>query len=245
MDRGSSFGRVSRHLRDIGVVMYDRRGYARSFGLGTPASLEVQLDDLAGVIDSRPTVLIGHSLGGALALAAASAWPELIRSVGCYEPPLRWADWWPRPTVESAPEDVAEAFMKRVIGEETWLSLPSGTRQQRRREGRALLADLAAIESKPYDPLRVTVPVLLGVGSESARRFRRSVEELLAELADARLHVIEGAGHGAHMSHPDLFAEFVRMSAALASPPPGYSELDDRRSDQPDTDGPTRDHPAR
>ena len=229
MDRGSSFGRAARKLRDFDVVLYDRRGYARSHHLEVSDDVEVQVADAISACADRPSVLIGHSLGGVLALAAAEARPDLVSAVGSYEAPLRWKDWWPRPTLrpELEPGEVAESFMRRVAGEELWLSLPTKTRDQRRREGIALLADLAAVEKSPFDSDVIECPVLVGVGAETDSHFLRAAEELVAELPRGELHVIPGADHGAHMSQPDAFAHFVRLAASRARNGHGYSDADE------------------
>ena len=196
--------------------MYDRRGYARSDALEVSPVLETQVADLLSVCAGRRSVLIGHSLGGVIALATAAARPSLVAAVGCYEPPLRWLEWWPRPPARPEVEasEVAESFMKRLAGEELWRALPEPTRVQRRREGRALLADLAAADAEPFAAAELSSQVLVGVGTETDEPFKRGAKELVATLPDAHLHVIPGAGHGVHMSHPDLFAAYVRAVVA-------------------------------
>src|SRR6202008_3024886 len=65
MDRASSFAKVRRHLDDLDVVTYDRRGYGRARD-NKPTSLEDHIEDLEAHLDG-PTVIVGHSLGGDLA----------------------------------------------------------------------------------------------------------------------------------------------------------------------------------
>jgi pimeloyl-ACP methyl ester carboxylesterase len=61
------------------------------------------------------------------------------------------------------------------------------------------------------------VPVVAGSGSESSPHHQRTARTL-AELAgpEGGPFVIRGAGHGAHVSHPEQFAEFVRLTVASA-----------------------------
>ena len=97
LDRGTSFARVVRRLPDLHVVTYDRRGYHRSRPVAPLATtLEDHVADLVAVVDGRPSVLVGHSYGGDVALGAAAEAPDAVRAVGVYEPPLPWSDWWPR-----------------------------------------------------------------------------------------------------------------------------------------------------
>ena len=73
LDRSGSFARVVRRLDDLHTVSYDRRGYHRSrHVVPVHETLEGHVDDLLQVIDGRPSVVVGHSYGGAITLAAAS-----------------------------------------------------------------------------------------------------------------------------------------------------------------------------
>src|SRR5215218_2510248 len=81
MDRGGSFRRAARRLPDLDVVLYDRRGYARSRGRGLSTELDQQVADLLAVVEwsgSADVCLVGHSLGGLLAMHAALTRPNVI-----------------------------------------------------------------------------------------------------------------------------------------------------------------------
>jgi pimeloyl-ACP methyl ester carboxylesterase len=109
--------------------------------------------------------------------------------------------------------------MRRLVGDQRWESLPQGTRQQRRAEGRALLADLAAMKSggAPFDAAMLDVPVVAGYGSVTSDRHQRATRELAGEVTDCELVTIEDAPHGAHYSHPEQFASFIRQTVARAA----------------------------
>ena len=103
MDRQSGFARLVKHLRDFGeVVTYDRRGYGRSTPHSGPFGIEAQVADLIGLLEGRPAVLVGHSFGGNVALAAAERYPSLVKGVVVYETPLSWEPWWPGTTAGAA-----------------------------------------------------------------------------------------------------------------------------------------------
>lgn len=196
------------------VLRYDRRGYGRSVDHPGPFGVADHVGDLLSLLAGRPAVLIGHSYGGNVALAAAARLGAAVTGVGVYETPLSWQPWWPGTTAgaaaaASSDADAAEAFMRRLIGDEGWDSLPERTRAARRREGTALRAELTSLrESAPWDPSDIDVPVVCAHGSRGSAHHARGMEWLARELPDARLEVIEGAGHGAPNSHP---AEFVRQ----------------------------------
>lgn len=220
MDRSTSFARVQRALEDTPTLAYDRRGYARSGSRGVAGSVDDHVDDLLGLVAGKPAILAGHSYGGVVALAAAARAPEIVGGVLAYEPPLAWLPEWPSGSAGEAAldaggsaEDAAEAFMRRLIGDSAWDRLPERTRAERRQEGPAMLSDIRSIRPPhaPFDPRDVSVPVLLAHGSSTSDRHRRSVELLGGLIPGSVTHVVDGAGHGGHRSHPVAFADLVRL----------------------------------
>jgi pimeloyl-ACP methyl ester carboxylesterase len=232
MDRASSFAKVVRRLDDLGVVTFDRAGYGARVGEPVPEGRGRVAADVADLFahlatSDEPLTVIGHSYGGHVALAAAIARPDLVRSVGAYETPVAWLPTWPPRTSgglaaeagrSGSAADAAEVFMRSIVGDAVWDRLPPSTKAARRAEGPAMLADLRDIQSlpPPYDLTAVPVRVVIGRGSESKGHHREGTKALLEVLPDAELHLVEGAGHGAHTSHPDGFAAFVRAAVARA-----------------------------
>ena len=221
MDRSAAFAWTVGHLRDLHTIRYDRRGYGKSIGCGT-TDLEGHVDDLLAIVGDRPAVLVGHSIGGVIALRAAQRAPGLVRAVGVYEAPMPWIDWWPKRSAggiardAGSPEDGAEAFMRRMIGDERWEGLPAKTRADRRAEGPALFAELAAARRGPaYDLDAVQCPVLVARGTEAAGHHRDASDALAAQVGRSPV-VFRGAGHGGHVSHHADFAAFVRAVVAAA-----------------------------
>jgi pimeloyl-ACP methyl ester carboxylesterase len=109
--------------------------------------------------------------------------------------------------------------MRRMIGDERWEDLPEATKEARRVEGTALLAELVAMRSgrAAYDIDTMPVPVAAGRGSESRPHHMRTAETLAqAAGQEGGAFVIEGAGHGAHVSHPEQFAAFIRLAVSVA-----------------------------
>ncbi|MDQ2724207.1 MAG: alpha/beta hydrolase [Actinomycetota bacterium] len=221
MDRATSFRRVMRHLPDVTVITYDRRGYAGSVGVATSDDFAAQADDLLEVLDGRRAIGVGHSLGGNVVLAAAERRPDLLEALVVYETPQPWRLWWPagtagRRAVADAggdPGDVAEGFMRRMVGDRVWQSLPEATRRRRREEGVALQAEMRALHHGcPFEPGTIEVPVVVAYGSEGSGHQRRSAPALASELPDGRLAEVAGAGHGVHLSHPEQLAALVRIA---------------------------------
>lgn len=227
MDRSGGMLRVRRVLQPTcRVLRYDRRGYARSLAAGPAESFDQQVDDLAGLLDGRPAVLAGHSFGGLVCLALAERRPDLVPAVVAYEAPRSWASWWPggagttfrgvgADAAADAPEDVAERFLRRMIGDDTWERLPAAMRAERRAEGPTLLAEMRSVRPPhppPFDATAITVPVVAAHGSEARPHHRRATEALARTARRGELRVIDGASHGAHLTHPESFADLVRSA---------------------------------
>lgn len=227
MDRGASFIKATRRLPQLEVVRYDRRGYGRSIDVPVARDLDVQVRDLHAVVGATPSIVIGHSLGGVLALMLAAQHPDVVLAVGAYEAPMPWMPWWPngsaggdavRTREHDGDEAAAERFMRRIIGDEKWERLPSGTRRARRAEGAALMADLLGMRSgtAPYRFEDLQLPVVAGRSTTSDAHHRRAADTLAAEVEGAALFVIEGADHGAHFGDPAAFADFISTTVARA-----------------------------
>ncbi len=240
LDRAASFSRVVRRLDDVHTLVYDRRGYQRSRQAGpVRTTLAGHVDDLLTVIDGRPAVAVGHSLGGDIALAAAlrAGGPGSIIGVAAYEPPMPWLSLWPKApgpaadrraplSDEGEAAATAERFFRRMVGDEAWERLPEAAREERRADGPALEAELAAIrlDEAPFDVSGMSVPSVFARGENSAPRHRQSVAWCVEHTPGSELVEVNGAGHGAHLTHPDAFAAMVRrllvrvMDAAGAGP---------------------------
>ncbi len=228
LDRAGSFARVVRRLTDLTTCAYDRRGYHRSRGGPVHTTVAGHVDDLLTVVAGRPAVVVGHSFGGVIALAAAlrPGGPAPVVGLGAFEPPLPWVGGparrpgAPRHPGEQAdaPGAVAERFFRRMVGDAAWERLPESTREARRADGAALAAELDAlrVDEPPFDVAGLDVPLLVGRGSASLPHHRAAAAWLADHAPGAALVEIEGAGHGAHLTHPDAFAGFVRAAVARA-----------------------------
>ncbi len=229
LDRASSFTRVLRRLDDLHTVAYDRRGYDRSRILPVHDSIDGHIEDLLAVVGGRPAVVVGHSYGGVVALGAAltDAGRRCILSLGAYEPPLPWLGFRRNsapPAGASAPSDAedaagaAERFFRRMVGDGAWERLPDATKEARRADGPALVAELGAIrlETPPFDPTQLAVPAIFGRGGASLPHHRDAVAWLVAHVPGSAMIEIPGAAHGAHLTHPDAFADFARTAVTRA-----------------------------
>jgi pimeloyl-ACP methyl ester carboxylesterase len=191
--------------------------------------MEQQVTDLIEVIDQAPeadgpVVAIGHSYGGNVALAAADRRPDLVDGVVTFELPLSWLSWWPSSGAGGSamawsddPEEAAERFMRRLIGDARWDKLPPSSRAARRAEGPAMIGELADLRLRaPWQAERITVPVLALHGEHGQEHHRVGTEALAEMLPTATVRTVAGARHFGPNTHPDAVSEMVtEFSEAL------------------------------
>ncbi len=229
LDKARSFARVARRLTAFDVISYDRQGYHASRQLGPVADLDEHVDDLLEVIelvaDRGPVNVFGHSLGGLIALSAALRAPSAMASLCVFEAPLSWLVG-PQATTEEpsvrTPGEQAELFFRSMTSDETWDRLSDAERATRRADGPALVADLSMSRgAAPFDvhelgTLDLDVVVATGSLTENTR-YAEGAAVLLRALPRARRAVVEGAGHGAHLTHPDGLARILEAMALRAA----------------------------
>ena len=233
LDRAESFRRVMRRLPELHIVAYDRRGYqgSREAGVVGLAGHIADLVDIVTEVRARgatTVAAVGHSVGGDVVIGAALAEPHLCDAVGAFEPPMPWLgfrrsrpgeerprDW--SPLAEDPAEEV-ERFFSRMVSPSAWQRLSEEGRADRRADGPALVADLLGLRGDPpFDVMDLAVPALFGRGGPASEPHHRDgVAWLGAHVPGAALYEIDGAQHGAHLSHPDHFAAFIRAVVELA-----------------------------
>jgi pimeloyl-ACP methyl ester carboxylesterase len=116
--------------------------------------------------------------------------------------------------VDEDPGVEVERFFSRMVGASSWAHLTEAGRESRRADGPALVADLRSFRSEvpPFDVTALEVPAVFGMGGPTSRpHHRRTVEWLGANVPNGVVYEVEGAQHGAHLSHPDHFASMTRL----------------------------------
>ena len=229
MDRGAAFLRCTRSLPDVSWLVYDRRGYGRSACI-EPPNFDTHVVDLIEILEvertrSRtPTIVVGHSMGGTIALAVAASRPDLVDALVVYECPLPWLPWSPNRSAETSrdgdtsdPAVAAERFMRSVIGNDEWEALPAATRSKRLSEGVVLQSELDSSSDLPLvDLSMVSCPVVVARGSLAPSYRVETSAYLTDHLQHAEAISVPGASHGAHTGSPSEFAALVRRACELA-----------------------------
>lgn len=235
LDRSAGMLKLARRLAsEFRITRYDRRGYGRSAAAGGPFGVADQVDDAIRVIErvgdeARPSVIVGHSYGGNVALALAERRPDLVDGVVTYETPLSWCDWWPNDSAGASavamnadPGEAAERFMRRLIGDRRWERLPESTRRSRRSEGPAMVGELIDLRrGAPWNATAIDLPVLAMHGELGQPYHRRGAETIAAQIAGAEVVAVPGAKHPGPNTHPDavaaLIADFVERRVRPSS----------------------------
>ena len=212
------------------VFAMDRRGRGES-GDAAEYAIEREYEDLATVADglardgdADAVDVAGHSYGGRCALGASLLTPR-IRRVVVYEgaPVPAGMSYRPEGLVEAvrraiargANEEALTTFLAGIVGmsdAELDAYRANPVWPARVAAAHTILREVEAEASPPasLEALgRVTVPVLLLLGSASRSPFRIGTDALAARLANARVHVIEGAAHAAHHTHAQEFVSAV------------------------------------
>ena len=188
------------------------------------ADLENVLEDLC----PAPVVLIGHSLGGQVAIHAAAAHPECIRAVVLVDVAIK-------------PNELSGGYVRRKFRERCrvyesvaeYIALLRGQLPLARQELLEVLAEgaLRVNDEGDYeercDPVLVNMddsidtrllpslkqierPILFVRGAGSAVLSRATARELLTELPQSRMSVVHTAGHAVMLDNPEGFCTAVK-----------------------------------
>jgi 2-succinyl-6-hydroxy-2,4-cyclohexadiene-1-carboxylate synthase len=190
-----------------------------------PATLPATLAYLRALVE-EPHVLAGYSMGGRIALHAALALPGRVTRLVLIGASPGLADPAEREERRRADETLAdriEAIGVEAFAEE-WAALPLWEGQPDRVRAAAhadrlrntapgLAAALRGLGTGALPSLwdrlaDLTIPVTLVAGERDAK-FRAIAARMAERLVDARVVVIPGAGHAAHLEHPDLVAAAI------------------------------------
>jgi len=218
-----NFRALARGLRGrYRTVLYDARGHARSPAPREPEAyvIEALVDDFARVartIGEQRVVAGGLSLGATTALEYVLAHPDGVRALVLAAYPAggdagrRWALAF------------ADAIEERGVSEAA-AEFVSGPQSRFDKKGAALIrqgfaehqahalvqllrhtiAVFPPVQALSHSLAKLSVPVLVIVGSKDERSLEAS-EQLVELLPDAKLEVIEGAGHVVNLAAPREF----------------------------------------
>jgi len=217
---------LARHLgRTFRAVTLDLRGHGRSGRPAYPLELGGFIDDVRAVARAagiRRTVIIGHSMGGRIALALASAMPELVGAcvlldTAIFEEPDYVAARWrqlSRGNFESALRSRISALCATPTLPSTASHVSSVMTAVTRRTALESLLVADALDA-PGALASFAGPVLY-IGASSPREPLQGLRRVRPDLHYAQ---VVGAGHFVHL---DASAQVEAVIARFRSLKQGW-----------------------
>jgi pimeloyl-ACP methyl ester carboxylesterase len=218
------------------VVAYDARGHGKS-GRAPRYALDDLVGDLVRLlreIVKAPSILIGHSIGGATALVAAAREPALLRGLVLEDPWLaqyrdgKWrVSYFTKLRAALDQREDPRAFV-RAVGA---LPLPEPGPRGERTVGEVrgfysaerlstyyknvdpavvdqiLTRDQAGSAAIADAPSKLHVPVLLLAAGTGSAMAEGEADRLASSLGDVKLMKFPGVGHRIHGLRPEPFLE--------------------------------------
>ena len=222
------------------VVTYDHRGVGDSWPSRAPglsiATLAADAHALLAALGQLPAVIVGASMGAAVALELALAHAEAVRGLVLLAPVIErdarfeavLRAWCAYETPQAEP---------RIRSMLPWLFGREILRHAGRREAAAVAlramagrtpaatlrehaeALLAWLGTRTTEIGRIAVPTLVVVGDDDVLTPPIQAERVARELPHARLEVLAGAGHGLMIERAETVNALIRDFASGAAMP--------------------------
>ncbi len=211
------------------VITPDLRGFGGSRGFADAPSVETMADDVAGLLDELkvpgPVVLGGLSMGGYVALAFARRHPARLRGLVLADTKADPDDAEGRANrdrlIAFAQNNTARAvidqMLPKLLGADTTARRPEVVEEVRAIASRQTVAGivgaLKGLRDRPDanpDLGAVAVPTLVLVGRDDTLTPPAKSEEMAARIPNARLVVLDGAGHLSNLEQPERFNAALR-----------------------------------
>ena len=219
-----------RGLRAARVLAIDLPGHGESDPTATN-SIEHHADMTAGFIDAlgvAPAIVVGHSLGGAVALALAARRPSAVEGLvllsACARLPSAGlsAQWLlpflPGPVRKALFFMTAQGLLFSASASGRAVSL--GMQELRACRPETIASDVAMSRSMDLTAMAkaLRVPALVLCGSRDQIAPPAASIELNTLIAGSRLRIVQGAGHMVLIEAPDVVNREIQAFAdAVAS----------------------------
>ena len=210
-----------------GLVAFDLPAHGRSGALDALPSVEAMADfvaDLLGSLAISRAILLGHSMGGAIAQELAQKRPELVAGLVLCCTTGDFSGDAMEATVDAtrliAEGKARRAFTRELYGPDAKPDvMQRGFMEDLKTDPRALLGDLIAIRDWRGGPgsAGLAVPARVVRGEHELPNIAEGSDALLAGLTRARGDVIPGAGHKLPLENPAALADVVRSFLAEVS----------------------------
>ena len=213
------------------ALRFDMRGFGNSPLPEDSFSNTIDLGELLAAAEFGPTVLIGCSMGGAVAIDAAIAFPDRVSALVLVCSALAGFEWSKEVDAYGQLEEIeleeGDLDAAAAINVRFWVDGPQrrpdevdgAVRQKvhamQRRAFELQIDAPADLEEHPVVAEArehlgsVRCPVLVVVGSIDRADILEIADQLVAGLPNARLATIDGTAHLPSMERPDEFDELV------------------------------------
>lgn len=243
-DDHQSWNGVANSLSEHTLLRYDRRGHSQSSAPKGQGRLSDDVADVIALLDylNLPTAhVLGHSYGANVSIVLASRHPERVSSLMLLEPPvfsllqdenealrLEASNLMKQAAIlieQGQIEAGAKLFIEKVaFGDRAWREVFDS-------QARATILSNAHTwldQFRDPDRLAVNVSALatfpgqttLLTGSATLPAYTAVVQKISELVPRATIRSVAGAGHGMHISHPELVAAALKAHLETVSMSP-------------------------
>ncbi|QNS02410.1 alpha/beta hydrolase [Streptomyces xanthii] len=211
------------------VIAPDVRGHGFSANATEPFRWADDLAALLRHLDAGPAVLVGLSMGGAIATDTVLEHPDLVRAVvacGAATSEFQYTDPWYQEILAEYARTMAAgdiegwlaAFLRVVPGAHRRVEdMDPGILRRLREMALHTLSKHSPGEPNLHTPMtdtwsrvpKIDVPVLAVNGSLEPDDLVAAADRLVDTVPDGRSVVIEGAGHYTNLEQPERFNEIL------------------------------------
>ena len=218
-----SNGHFAHKLLDIlsaqhSPLSFDFPAHGRSSGIDSLGSIPAYSDftySLWKTLGVRPAVLMGHSMGGAIALDLALRHPEMVDGLiltctaATFNIPDERVETWAQVMKGRQPQpftkDSCSSQTPQDIVQQGWM-------EQIKTDPRVRHFDLVACQQVDLRPRlgEIKTPTLVLAGQDDSATPVAQSEELRDQIPGAQLSVIEAAGHWLPLEQPQAACDAIQ-----------------------------------
>jgi pimeloyl-ACP methyl ester carboxylesterase len=214
---------------DYRVITPDLRGFGGGRASADAPSVETMADDVAALLDEQkvagPVVLGGLSMGGYVALAFARRHPARLRGLVLADTKADPDDAEGRANrdrliafaEQNGARAVIDQMLPKLLGADTTARRPEVVEEVRgiasRQTVAGIVGALKGLRDRPDSTpglASIAVPTLVLVGRDDTLTPPAKSEEMAARIPNARLVVLDGAGHLSNLEQPERFNAALR-----------------------------------